>query len=290
MERTGVASMEMSLRFVTVLVLLGCAVARASVDLNVPQRRPGTYADSYALQAVGRVQVSSDGKFFVYEWGRPYLNWAPDLGWIRPRAASRLQTFLFVVDLTNPHPSSEYLFYPNAGCTYWLGDLSPDNKRVILFELNHDERAVRAGVWSVVGRHVTWFTPRADEERLDKMTAWLSNDEFIFPVVAKRDAFVRASMLTHQTEVCVACTAATVRSLRAVSISAVMEAESAVRQTDMRGIPQGAKFLAGTVSGSLAVFEHDAEESLSLLYKQRGLSAVALFNNSKQWKDGADLQ
>ncbi len=43
-------------------------------------------------------------------------------------------------------PTSEYLFYPNEGCIYWLGDVSPDGKRVLVFELNHDDRNVRAGV------------------------------------------------------------------------------------------------------------------------------------------------
>jgi|ADGO01.1.fsa_nt_gi hypothetical protein len=138
------------------LFLTCSAYGSSGLLLPEPQSKPGTYADMHSGQALGRIIVAPDGMFFLYEWGKPYFGWVPDTDWMAPNAARRLETFLYKVDFT-PHyeydvgrwkRTSEYLFYPNPGGTYWLGDLSPDSKKVAVYELDHDDDHVRAGVYT----------------------------------------------------------------------------------------------------------------------------------------------
>lgn len=278
--------MQLKIVFLGLATLAFTLELHASVNLEAPQVKPGTYADVHSLQGVGRVEASSDGRFFVYEWGRPYLNWVPQTRWMAPKAARRLQTFLYKVDLTRPGSTSEYLFYPNAGCTYWLGDISPDNRRVIIFELDHDDQRVRAGIYDLEdGDHmVQWLGPRPDEARLEEFSAWISNTEFIYPAKDSKGSMIQASALTKEAWPCAICSVENLRQIREDAASFASNAKNAAARIDRSGVPEDAELVTGAANGSLAIFVQDNKDVLSILFKQSKVSGAVLFENPRKWE------
>lgn len=269
--------------------MLAPADGATSLQQSQPQTKAASYVDVHAQQALGRTIAANDGKFFLYEWGRPYLNWAPDAAWIAPRAARRMQTFLYKVDMSAREPTSEYLFYPKAGCTYWLGDLSPDNKNVIVYELDHDERRVRVGSWDIEKHRMLWFASRPDEDRIESETVWVSNEEFTYPSKDAKGAFVRASLRTGEAVRCASCTSEAVRSAHLATDAAAAQSRQAAAGIDTTDIPKGAVLLTGALNGSLAIFVRDDVDFLSMLYKQPEQSAHVLFENSRHWSGSQAL-
>lgn len=259
--------------------------AVAAVQTKEPQKRPGTYADVHAQQGVGRVIASSDGKFVVYEWGRPYLNWAPETKWMAPGAAKRLETFLYTVDLDEPdtRTSSEFLFYPNAGCSYWLGDLSADNKHLVVYELSHDDRRVRAGFWSVETKKMQWLTPRADEARIEEGGAWISNDEFLYPIKGGGAVLAKASVVTNMAEPCPECSRETVRMARQNNAEADAHVREIAARVKADDVPKDAVLMAGAGNGSLAIYVRDNKGELSMYYKKPEYPVQTLFTNRREW-------
>ena len=268
----------------TLIAVTFLSKAYASVELGSPQEKAGTYSETYASQGLGRVVASSDGRFVLYEWGRPYLGNPPDARWMAPSSARRLQTFLYKVDLTRPDPTSEYLFYPNASCTYWLGDLSPDNKRAVVFELNHDKREMRIGVWNFEEKEAkaAWFDRPPDQKRFAALTAWISNEVFVYP--GADVPFVRASLVSNDTQRCTDCSAAVIQALHESVISTADQVRIIGSQIDSADIPKGASIVAAAANGSLSVFVRDDKEALSLLLKRPGQPADIVFENARTWR------
>jgi hypothetical protein len=266
-----------------VALLAEPASGTSSLERTTQQSRPATYADIHAQQALGRVIVAPDGQFILYEWGHPYLDWVPDVKWMAPSAARRMETFLFKVDLGTWQPTSEYLFAPRAGATYWLGDLSPDGTRVVLFELDHDSRTVRAGVCAFLRHQMHWFVPRPDEGKLEALTAWISNEEFLYPAKDGSARLVRANAVTGEAAPCAECTVETLRTARVAREEAsahALEESAKLRHDD---VPSGAKLVGGSPSGDLAVYVKDDLQVLMMVIKRRDRPAQVVFENSRQW-------
>lgn len=268
---------------VCVSLLGSWAHGASSLERPAPQTRPAGLADIHAQQALGRVIVAPDGRFMLYEWGHPYLDWVPDVDWMAPSAARRMETFLYKVDLTAPEPTSEYLFEPNAGATYWLGDLSPDSRHVAVFELDHDTNTVRAGVWALQEQKIRWFVPRPDEGQLGGVTAWISDEEFLYPAKGGLARLVRANVITGEARPCPECSLQTVQRAKSLADEAAARAgELAARLGDSR-LPEGATLLAGSADGSVAVYARDDANVLMLMVKRAGRPLDVLFENPRQW-------
>jgi hypothetical protein len=97
----------------------------------------------------------------------------------------QMQTFSYQLDsgpttAIFPNPTSEYLFHPAPGATYYLGAPSPDERVVSFYEWNWDDNQARAGVVEneqEASPQITWFDMPSDEKRIDKPTVWVSDDE-----------------------------------------------------------------------------------------------------------------
>lgn len=76
---------------------------------------------------------------------------------------------------------------------------------LVVFGLSHDLRSVRAGVWDFVTRRVRWFSPGSDEGRIREVSAWVSNDEFVYPIKIRTPEFVRVNGVTDQARPCAEC-------------------------------------------------------------------------------------
>src|SRR6266699_1958471 len=77
-------------------------------------------AEVREYQTVGKAIVSPDGKFFVYDWMKPY-NWKRNTEGLPLSAANRMQTLIYKVDADYTPSESHYLFYPQSASTFWLG-------------------------------------------------------------------------------------------------------------------------------------------------------------------------
>ena len=277
---------------VCVSSLLTCpAYGSSSLQRPEPQSEPGTYADMHAGQALGRIIVSPDGMFFLYEWGRPYFGWVPDVEWMAPNAARRLETFLYKVDFTPNYEydvgrwkrTSEYLFYPNPGATYWLGDLSPDNRKVVLYELDHDDNNVRTGVFFLEEKQLKWFEPRPDEGRIEGVTAWISDDEFLYPAKGGTAKLIRANAATGEAKPCPECSMETIRRAEEAARAAHARALEHAAKIEADDIPEGANLVAASQNGELAVYVKDDDEVLMVAAKQPGKPVYILFENKRKF-------
>src|SRR6266853_5896159 len=92
-------------------VLLTTASAFAAA--RPPKYDGASDADAREYQTVGKAVVSPDGKFFLYEWMKPY-NWKRDTKGLPRAAANRLQTLIYKVDTDYTPPESQYLFHPES--------------------------------------------------------------------------------------------------------------------------------------------------------------------------------
>ena len=264
---------------------IGSAQSAPTVQIKEPQRRPAAYTNVKAQQSLGRIVLTPDGKTILFEWGRPYLNWTPDVSWIAPAAARRLETALFIVDLTADKPVADYLVYPGGGSSYWLGDVAPDTRSVAIFELDHDTRSVRAGSWSLVEKKIRWFAPRPDEGRLGGVTAWLSNVEFMYPAAkSEKSRFILASALTGYATACPQCSDQSIKDAELSVNETAERAKSKVPQQMLADLPKGAQLTAASEDGQVAVFVRDDADVLALYYRLGAAPTQALFENWRREK------
>src|SRR5579872_505707 len=123
-------------------------------------------------QSVGKAIASPDGRFFLYEWQKPY-NWIRKTKGLPKAAVNRMQTLIYKVETDTDSPTSEYLFYPQSAASFWLGAISPDGGKVSFYELDNDTNKVKLGVYDVINGTImepklTWFEtgPPPDPTRL----------------------------------------------------------------------------------------------------------------------------
>lgn len=264
-----------------ILCFSGTAYGASSLQQKAPQNHPASDEDVRAQQSLGRVLLSPDGSFLLYEWGRPYVNWVPDTQWMAPNAARRMQVSLYRLNLKARDLSSELLFYPKPGASYWLGDLSPDSAHVVLYELDNDSNTVRAGVWSVHEKKAWWFSPRPDEMRIESETVWMSSDEFIYPVKEGK-GFARASALTVNAELCSFCSQQIVRQALSQKRLSTAEAVNDSAMPDQKHGPPGSKLVAATATGAVRVYLTDDAEELALWVSDSDGPARVVFENRRK--------
>lgn len=138
----------------------------------------------------GRLVLSPDGEFFIFEWGRPY-GWSPSPAGLARADAERPQTLLFKVmtpgGSARPRSTATELFPPNAGATYYLGALSPDNRWLSFYELDRDDNTVRAGAVAIVDEvnpKIIWFDRAPAYGLLDRIPSWRSATTLHYPTAA----------------------------------------------------------------------------------------------------------
>jgi hypothetical protein len=76
-------------------------------------------------------------------------------------------------------------FHPVPRATYYLGDLSPDAKRLSFYGIYRDSNEWREGVvpeTSTAIPKITWFDIPPDDSRLEQPPVWVSDDEFIYAI------------------------------------------------------------------------------------------------------------
>ena len=125
----------------------------------------------------------------MYEWSRPY-GWVPDNAGVCARTAERTQTFIHQV-LTNREcltreedANVNPTFQPEPGATYYLGSLSPDDKRRSFYEIDRDNNECAGIVVTIDDRspQIGWFDLAPDDLLTDEPAVWISDKEFIYPV------------------------------------------------------------------------------------------------------------
>lgn len=132
--------------------------------------------------------VAPDGRFFLYEWCRPY-DWTPEQAGTPVAAALRKQTLLYKVltPLRTWLPGAvipQIFLHPAPGATYYLGALSPDSSMLSLHELNRDDNQVRGDAVSFdeANSGNSWLTPPPDEAPQMNPPIWMSDGELVYPV------------------------------------------------------------------------------------------------------------
>jgi hypothetical protein len=248
---------------------VSAASESATTELTFPQKRGATFDEIHLLQALGRVQLDPAGRFFLYEWSRPY-DWAPDATGLPAAAGARKQTFMYKVDTTAGNPTSQLLFQPAPGATYYLGTLSPNAENVSFYEIDRDDNKVRAAVVQTNGGlspKITWFDTTPDVARLDLPAAWLSNDELTFPV---KTGFARLAAAGGPARECAEC----------AELVAKSGSSKPGGQPAAKDLPEGARLLAQIEDGALAVFAIDSAEVLKLMYRKQD-ATYTLFDNAR---------
>lgn len=246
-------------------------------------------------QSLGRIVMDPAGRFLVYEWQRPY-NWTPDGKGLSKVATNRQQTTLYRVLIPEDWrwidaPTSEELFPMLPGATYWLGDLSPDGEWVSVYELDRDDKKMKAGVAAT--RHVievdkppkiVWFDIAPDDARFDRPPAWTADGKsLVYPV---KGGLARADAATGKATRCTDCT------LPPPPAPAPL-VEGKLDRTD---VPDAARLAATSADGAVGAFVLDDASKLALFIrsmrakmpKNSGLDGVTpgrtelLFDNERK--------
>jgi hypothetical protein len=237
--------------------------------LTFPQKRGAVYDEIRKHQTLGRMLAARDGGFFIYEWQRPY-DWAPSTKGISPAAAGRMQTFIYRVETSFDRlkayvkPTSEPIFYPAPGATYYLGSLSPDEKRLSFYEIDRDDNKVRAAVVELSGEvspKITWFDLAPDDARLDQVPVWVSASDLIYPIKQPRGGLARADVATGVAKPCQGCEAEV--SARAAAPGPAGAATSFPKD----GLPDDARLVLQSENGRLSAFTVDTPDVLKLVLR-----------------------
>ena len=264
--------------------------------LTFPQKRGAVYDEIRGLQGLGRFIVTPNSDYIVYEWQRPY-DWSPSNKGVSPAAAKRKQSFIYRVNTTFDRlksyekTTSEYLFYPAPGATYYLGSLSPDAKLISFFEIDRDDNKMRAAVVELndeVSPKITWFTLTPDDARMDLPPVWTSNTELIYPIKTGTTKLARADAKTGQAKPCDDCHPNVLKTKGTVVGSVV----GAGKPFDRKGVEDGAKLIAQSDDGRLSVFSIETPDRLALSFKVIETSdelVLTLFDNDKKPKTAAFL-
>jgi hypothetical protein len=277
----------------SVCALASHAASRAPTDpLTFPQTRGATYAEIQQHQGLGRFVTSHDSSFFLYEFARPFT-WPPGNAGLAPAAAARKQHLIYKVttvgDWLFGNPKSELLFYPAAGATYYLGDLSPDSSRVSMYEIDRDDNRIRAAAVKTndgISPQTIWFDLVPDSARLDELPMWTSNEEFVYPIASGPTKLARASVATREAKPCADCDPAMLK-----RAAAALRAEAAaLRKTSPKPLtrpgtqfklPEGARVFARSKAGDLEVYAVDTADLLRLMFR-KDEEVFGLFENDRK--------
>lgn len=240
------------------LALLACAVAAQAVPVD----RVAIAAKIRKEQALGRIIMDPRGRFLLYEWQRPY-NWSPDATGLARTASMRPQTTLYRVLIPDDwrwinEPVTEPLFPMLPGATYWLGNLSPDGEWISVYQLDRDDKVMKAGVAAT--RHevtvddppkIVWFDIAPDDVRFDRPPAWSADGKrLVYPV---KGGLARADPATGKAILCVKCEMGT------VPVSPVV-----TDKFDSVGMPVDTRLVATSADGVVGAFVRNDAKHLAL--------------------------
>jgi hypothetical protein len=240
---------------------------------------PSAYQEIRARQALGRILVTPDGKLVLFEWGRPFLNWKPSTAKVAPGASNRLQTFLFKIDVSAESPEPTYLIQPRATATYWLGNISPDASKVVVFEMDRVSNDTKVGVLDLVSGAKKWFAEPANAARVEESNRWVSTNEFIYEVGRGSGRMLVANAESGEVAPCTKCARAL---STAESRPTDVGSRAAVNQSRAAELPIGAVFAGGSSNGDLSVYQVDDEEKLSLILVQPTWMPYTVFESSRR--------
>jgi hypothetical protein len=284
-----------------VFCVLGFAVFSAAslraseserTELGVLQTRAATVEEISALQTIGRVVITPNGKFVIYEWQRPYA-WVPSARSVDTKAARRLQTTIFKVKIAPKRASSyelsrygettsELLIPPSSGSTYYLGSASPDSRYVVVHEFNRVTNSSRTGAVELSNDpapKVVWFDTPPDQSAMDIAPVWTSKEEFLYRAKAM---IVRASVTDASVQPCPQCQ---LRALPSRELT-LAEEDTLAGSTGSLGLPAGAKLLAQSQDNLVSVYLHSTPDVLALMLQLRDDSSdeslVSLFQNPRR--------
>ena len=245
---------------------------------DAPAERAIIAANIREQQSLGRVIMDPAGRFMLYEWKRPY-NWTPDAKDLSRAAASRPQTTLYRVLIPDDwrwidEPTSEQLFPMLPGATYWLGELSPDGEWVSVYQLDRDDKTVKAGVAAT--RHIieadkppkiVWFDLPPDDNRFDHPPTWAADGKSLtYPV--KGGKLARADAATGRATLCTGCNPSQLYVPPAVGAATL----------DHTDVPANAQLVANSADGQIGAFILDTPQKLGLyLRSMRATSALDVF-------------
>lgn len=233
----------------------------------------GVFAEARAKQSLGRVLVSRNGEFALYEWRRPYP-WHPSNQGLPRIVAERPQTLLMRVDAppgVNPTEASSIELFPaNPGATYWLGSLSPDGHWVSFYELDRDDGTLRVGAANISDAEVprlVWFDRSPDLRHLDRPPAW-DGSTVVYQVAD--GTWVRANVDTALAVPCV-CS----------------DIVNGVAKTDLdrvwprpAGLDDDATQIGSSDNGEFVVYKIDTSKSLKLIIFTKG-DIFTVFDNAR---------
>jgi hypothetical protein len=270
------------------LTAQGASLGKSGRQSKAEAKAP-TYEEIRAQQNLGRVIASPTGSFFLYEWMRPY-NWVRDTGKLPAAAADRMQAWLYKVDVDITPTTSQYLFHPGSGSSYWLGDLSPDLNKVAFYELDNDTNTVKAGVWDMAESKLTWFDVVPDAARMDQPAAWVSPDEVAYPAKSSGAQFVRGNVSTGVARPCPDCGSMMKNvayetpgeNSKAPALTPAM-AHSVDSEPPLPGdLASSASVLAKSAQGDLAIYAKDTPDELTLIFRKGSNEPETVFENKRR--------
>lgn len=264
--------------FIAAGLLLGATSMQAAAQSSISKSND-LFVEARQKQKLGRFIVAPDGSFFIYEWLRPY-HWNPDDRDLSKKATERMQAFLFEVrtpdewDFTD-EPTSVLLPYPKPGATYWLGNISPDGKWAGFYELDRDDKALRAGIVETINKvppDIVWFDIAPDDARLDRAAAWSSDGKsLVYPI---KGGLARVDAATGKAARCLDC-------IEPPALQTAAVLPGVATKVDRGDVPPQAKLVVTSSSGDLGVFAIDTTDTLNLYFAKKG-KAFSLFENERK--------
>lgn len=225
------------------------------------------YAVVRAEQRIGNVLIAPDASVFFYEWYRPFPWASQPIGGPADRL-NRGIAWLYQVRLSERGAStSEYALMPNAGASYRLGSLSPDQKHLIFCRVNGD-MTVDIGVVRLEDMHQYLYDVAPDGAKLDR-AVWLSNDKFVYPATTETgDAprLILANLTTGSTQVYKG-------TIRIATLRAFAPAPKVLLGD--------AKLLAISADGTVEVYQQSNADVLKLYVRRNSGEPEIVFENRR---------
>jgi len=165
--------MEFARPLVPFFLFLNAVASAAS------EPRPLTLDDILRKEDFGRAELALSGKLVVFERAAPYEQ-APNREAVHLPGAQGPMFKLYVVD-TNRRRAPQPLFEQDARGGYWIGALSPAGTKVAIYCVVG--RKLRAGVFDLVDRRLTWFDFTPNYFWLMQHPVWISEEELVYPVL-----------------------------------------------------------------------------------------------------------
>lgn len=162
-----------------VAVLVGACTLCLHAAASSQARRPLTVDDVLRMENFGRAELAFDGTLVVYEWAPAYEQ-APNLEAVHHPGAFGPMFKLYTVEVKGqgkPQP----LFEQDPRGGYWIGALSPAHTRVAIYSLI--DRKLRAGVFDLASRRLTWFSFTPNYFWLQQHPVWISEEELVYPAL-----------------------------------------------------------------------------------------------------------